>query len=103
MPGGGQPVGHGLRRLRRDGDDADADRLVRDDPLELVDVAHDEVADPRCRPCAGSLSKIADDDEPVLAQPVVARDRRAEVARADEREPVRVVGAEDLLDAVDRA
>ena len=48
-----------------------------------------------------SLSKIAAHDESTVPQAVVACDGRAEIARADDGDAVRMVGAEDSLDAVD--
>ena len=101
MPAAARRSATRLGRLGRHRDDADADRLLRDDRGRARRCADDQVADAAPTLC-GSLSKIADTTKPCLPQTVVVRDRRAEVARTDEREPVHVVGAEDALDPVDQ-
>ena len=99
IPAAAEQVGDVLGTLGGNGDDSEEDRLLAHDPLELADRPDDEVSDSRSH-----LARIAVEErrhhEAARPQAVVLRDGRAQIARADDRDPLHVVRAEDVLDAI---
>ena len=101
MPASHTAVRDRLRGLGRHGDDAEADRLLARRRARARRCRARSGRRSRCPTLRGSLSKMRRDDEAARAQAVVAARSPSRVARADEREAMRVVRAEDALDAID--
>src|SRR5918911_5671789 len=85
----------GLRVVGRNGQHADDDVLLADDLGELRVVADLDVAD-AAADLLGVGVENGGDVDPVLGEDRRAADRLAEAPRADERDVVLALGAEDL-------
>ena len=95
-----EPVGDCLRRLRRNRHHPDPDVLGAERLLQLLQGLNDDLADTNA-----DLTGVVVEDrchhESMLPEPRVSGYRRPEVAGTHEREPVRMVGTENMLDALD--
>ena len=93
-------VGHLLRRGRRNREHRDDDVLVLDHLAQLGVVPHGQRADLRADLLLVDVEH-RDDPEPVVGEDVGRRDRRAEVAGAEQRDVVLAGGPQDLPDLGD--
>ena len=96
-PGRDQPVGDGLRGMRRRRDHRDMDSVLGHHGLELVDASHDQTIDALAEPSRVRVQQRGD-PEPPGHESVVPGQRVAEVADTHQDDGPRLVQPEHRLD-----